>query len=282
MYRTIAHRLTGRIPAMLTTALVFAGTTFQAAERCQAAEKNVGNLLFRNNYSSTIKVYLHHRNSPDRVWKKAEWRIAGGKTTHLSVEGRRIKIRGDWRITIASLNGKRSKKRRISSVGVHGSDGKWHVFASNVKQGSSPKAKLPISASRGASSWTIDARGVVTSRIKYTVGSGSGSKKYTSGLIVEFSNGSIYTAWSTKTVGRPAFGTRKGTHTDQSHTALPLNRLGSISRVYVKYSTSSSGPNTIREWINEARQWARDGEKIYKELKDNELVKDAVKYYAGT
>ncbi len=243
-------------------------------------ERNVGNLYFRNNYRNVeAKVILYHRNSPDRVY--GTWTFRPSDKAHLSTDGRRIKVRGDWRIRIKFSNG-RTRKHRISNVGAHRSDGKWYVYASNVDKGRPPKVRLPISASRGSARWTIDANGVVTSYITYTVGSGSGSKKYSTGLIVEFADGNVYTASATKTVGRPLVGSRRGTDTNQSHNALNVNKLNSIRRVYVKYSTDSSGPNTIREWINEARQWAREGEEIYKELKDNELVQDAVKIYAGT
>ena len=80
-------------------------------------------------------------------------------------------------------------------------DGYWKVFATDLVRGKSPRVLLPIRASRGASTWYINSRGVVESTIKYTVGSGSGSKKYTTAVIVEFANGQIYTATSTKTVG---------------------------------------------------------------------------------
>ena len=85
-----------------------------------------------------------------------------------------------------------------------------------------------------------------------------------------------------ETVDRPAFGIPTGTDTNRSHNALTERKLNDIRRVYAKYSNDASGPNTIREWINEVRNWAREGAEIYKELKDNELVQDAVKIYAGT
>ena len=273
--------LTNSFRPIVTTACVVAAIAVCAPESCRAAERNVGHLCFHNDTTVGATIYLYHRQSPKRVWKGYNWRIASGRSTHFTVKSRPINVRGDWRIKIAFTNGARTAKQRISSIGVHRSDGKWYVFASNVYKGQSPKARLPITARRGSSTWTIDARGVVTSRIKYTVGSGTGSKRYASGLIVEFSDGSIYTASATKTIGRPPFRTKKGTYTNRSHRALPLNRLSRISRVYIKHSTNSSGPNTIREWINEARKWAKDGEEIYKELKGNDLVRDAVKFSAG-
>lgn len=252
----------------------------------RASEKNVGTLMFGNHYNKgiNVKVFLYHRSSPNRIWQNTNWTIPGKRRGDLKYKDKVIKVRGDWWIQIEVTKGqqkKKSKKYRISSVGAHTSDGKWQVYAGSVLNGKSPKAKLPISASRGSARWTISAKGVVTSYIKYTVGSGSGSKKYTTGLMVEYADGKVDTAWATKTVGRPAFGSRKGTAKNTSHNALSLKRLNDIRRIYVKYDTSSSGPNTVREWITKIRKWAKEGEDIYKELKDNELVKDAVKLYAG-
>jgi hypothetical protein len=136
---------------------------------------------------------------------------------------------------------------------------------------------LPITAAREAATWTIDANGVVSSYIRYTVGSGSGSKHYATGLVVEFADGTIYTAIATRTIGRPLHGNEKGTAANHAHTALPVARLNAIRRVYAKYAEpTSSGPGTVGEWVETAKKWVVDADKIYKELKDTDLVKDAI------
>lgn len=250
---------------------------------CRASERNTGNLLFHNNYNDvTVKVILYDSESPDEVWKGTSWDFPPRDRSDLAIDDKPISVRGDWRIRIEFSDGSGSSKHRINSVGAHCSDGKWHVYASNVEKGQPPKVRLPISASRGSARWTIDAQGVVTSHIRYTVSLDSESKIYTSGLIVEFADGTVYTASATKTVDRPSFGIPTRTDTNQSHNALSERKLNDIRRVYAKYSNDASGPKTIREWINEVRNWAREGAEIYKELKDNELVQDAVKIYAGT
>ncbi|MBI1325711.1 hypothetical protein GC170_21310 [bacterium] len=143
------------------------------------------------------------------------------------------------------------------------------------------KVKLPIKASRETATWTIDAQGGVTSAIRYTVGPGNGSKRYSTGLIVEFADGHIYTASATETIGRHLYETRRGTEENNNHNALPIDHLKDIRRVYVKYKVGPSGPGTIEEEIQEAKKWVKEADKIYKELKDTDLVRDAVTYSSG-
>jgi|GEM_PF-6248346 len=132
---------------------------------------------------------------------------------------------------------------------------------------------LPTSSTKGASTWTIDARGGVSGSITYTVGSGSGSKKYSSGVVVEFLDGSTYYADTTKTVGRPSFGTRKGTHTVNAP-SIPLNQVNQIRRVFVNYQVDR-GIDTIREWKDLVVNTLVEADADYQRLKELGLVKDA-------
>ncbi len=245
------------------------------------AEPASGVLVYENiDTRANTVVTLFHRDAPDRA--VGPWTITPGKRTYLSIKKiDKITVRGDWLIQVKDPSGRTSRRYRIDDVGFRAEDGSWHVRTPSVWAGRPPGIRLPIKVTRGSSTWTIDARGVVTSHIKYTVGSGSGSKKYTTGLIVEFSDGTIHTARATATIGRPTFGSRKGTKTNSAHDAIPVNKLNMIVRAYAKHSTSSSGPNTIGEWVKKAEEWAKEADRVYKELKDTDLARDAVAHESG-
>ncbi|MEL7078106.1 MAG: hypothetical protein AAGM46_19560, partial [Cyanobacteria bacterium J06582_2] len=139
---------------------------------------------------------------------------------------------------------------------------------------------LPTSAINGSSTWTIDARGRVSGSITYTVGSGFGSKKYSSGVVVEFLDGSTYYAETTKTVGRPSSGSTKGTHT-VSTSSIPLNQVNQIRRIFVNYQVDR-GLDTIGEWKDLVVDALVEADEDYQKLKELGLVKDAAAAAAGS
>jgi len=141
------------------------------------------------------------------------------------------------------------------------------------------KADLPITARRGSAKWSIDSAGGVECAIKFTVGAGSGSKRYASGVVVEFRDGSTYHSVATATIGRPPFGTKSGTKTVPRN-SIPANKLREIRRVYVTYDVTSS-INSVNDHINNWVEILKEADRIYKELKGTELVKDAVSVSVG-
>lgn len=137
------------------------------------------------------------------------------------------------------------------------------------------RVALPITAKRGSSTWVISQAGGIECHIKYTVGSGSGSKKYNSGLVVEYRNGTTDSRQATKTIGRPFTGTRSGT-AQIPVASLPASKLGDIRNVYVTHNVSSS-ISTVRDHLRNWLEIIDEADKEYRKLKNNELVKDAVK-----
>lgn len=119
------------------------------------------------------------------------------------------------------------------------------------------KEGIPGEFRRGSSTWTVDAKGQVTSKIRYGVGEGAGSKRYQTALVIEFLDGQVYISKATKTVGRHPFKKRKGDATHSGHAALSRSQLrAGVARVYMTHSTSRSGPATVREFIEEAKSIA--------------------------
>ena len=157
----------------------------------------------------------------------------------------------------------------------------YQVWISTFNTTAISPLPLPTSASNGASTWTIDARGGVQGSITYTVGGspGGGSKKYSSGVVVEFLDGSTYFAEATKTVGRPFSGTRKGTHTVNAP-SISLDRVGNVRRVFVHYNVETD-LSTIRAWKDEVLDLLDEAEEDYERLKENGLVQDAAKASGG-
>lgn len=139
---------------------------------------------------------------------------------------------------------------------------------------------LPIVVRRGSSAWVISQAGGVECHIKYTVGSGVGSKKYNSGLVVEYRDGTTDSREATKTVGRPAHGSRNGT-AEIPVASLPASKLGEIRHMYVTHDVNSSIV-TVRDHILNWSGIIEEAEKEYQKLKDNELVKDAGKLILAT
>ena len=152
-------------------------------------------------------------------------------------------------------------------------DQEWYLEPANIQ--SITGLSLPITATNGSATWKIDDRGGVTGAISYTVGSGSGSKKYSSGVVVEFLDGSTYNAEMTKTVGRPLTGKRKGTHTE-NRPSISLNQVSQVRRVFVKYEVDR-GLDTIGVWKDLVLDILDDANTDYQKLKDNGLVQDAAK-----
>ena len=141
---------------------------------------------------------------------------------------------------------------------------------------------LPITARAeggGATAWTINEAGEVTAAITYTVGSGSGSKKYMSAVVVEFFDGSAYTEQVQKTIGRPGFGSRNGT-AHFSLPSIPAEKVSQIRRVYVR-DWLNRGNNTPGEWIGSVVKILQEADAAYEELRENGLVQDAITYAAG-
>ena len=134
---------------------------------------------------------------------------------------------------------------------------------------------LPITASRGSSTWKISKTGGVEGSIKYTVGSGAGSKKYASGVVVEFADGSTYSATMTATIGRPLSGTKKGTKSVPAP-SIPLAKIRIVRRVYVTHDVESSIA-TVKQQVDNLLEILKDADRIYKELKKSDIVVDAVK-----
>lgn len=173
---------------------------------------------------------------------------------------------GSMHFMIADLTGTYGDNTGTCKLRFEKDDGTGRAF----------RPELPITASKGSATWTIDQAGAVTGSITYTVGSGSGSKKYSSGLVVEYFDGGTYTADATETVGRPFTGTRRGTeHFDRP--SIPTSKLTQIRRVYVKYEVDK-GLDTIREWKDTVLELIAEADKDYQKLKDNGLVQDAVKF----
>lgn len=239
-------------------------------------EKIEGNLYKIKNkaWNMYLNLQSNENGANPNVWGYAahpdqEWYVE-------EIRGNLYKLKNkSWNVY---LNLQANENGAIPNVWEYAEhpDQEWYLERADEKQ------SLMVDARREFAQWIIDREGVVTSRITYTVGSGTGSKRYYSAVVVEFEDGQIYTAEATKTVGRPLIGSSKGTAENHNHPALPVDKVSSIRRVYIKAATDSSGPRTIREWVDTVKGWVMDAGKIYRELKDTDLVKDGVKYMVGS
>ncbi len=153
--------------------------------------------------------------------------------------------------------------------------GVCRVSIVNDSHDSSPiRPVLPITASRESATWTVSKEGAVSASIKYTVGPGSGSKKYGTALVVEYKDGTVYRQYATATIGRDLFSTKRGTKRIDKP-SIPLEKLDEVRHAYVTYSVDK-GASTLNEWADKIVDAIKKADEKYRQIKDTELVQDAV------
>jgi len=132
------------------------------------------------------------------------------------------------------------------------------------------RVELPAKATKGFSTWTIDAAGGVKAEMTYTVGPGFGTKRYTTAAVIEFVDGSTDSRLVTKEIGRPApkpLGTTK-TGTDVTDLAsISLERVDLVRRIYSNNWVEASD-GTARDYIRRLEDDIKESKRTYKRLEE--------------